>query len=207
MKKLKLGIIVASAFAALFATGSSFGAVISITDPVSPFSSISINPGDSFSVNINISTSSAEDLAGLTYFLQISALGSGLFSISDRNAATSQFSDINFTNLQVTTTPFNNLAPTNTRDLGGTLANPSVGLTTGTYFVSSITIQSNVSLGLGAYTLSFSPSTEAFNTLGDSISLNLQSYTVNVIPEPTTMALLAGSLTAIMVLRRRRRIS
>jgi len=38
------------------------------------------------------------------------------------------------------------------------------------------------------------------------INVSLTSATA-IIPEPTTMALLAGSLTAIMVLRRRRRIS
>lgn len=184
----------------------SFGATLQIEDSVifgNP-TSTSINPGDSFSVTISISSAPSETLAGLSYFLTSAGPTTGVFQITGRDTISSSFSDLTTTNPNVVLG--GSLDPVNNNDLGGSLADVFSPIGPGTFFVSTINFSSLASTPVGVYTITFPSLTASYlnGALDEQSFSSLGSYTVTVIPEPTTMALLAGSLTAIMVLRRRR---
>lgn len=171
-----------------------------------PFA-ISINPGDSFDVQVNITTGTSESFAGLTYLLSSAGPMNGVFSITNRVIIGSSFTDTVTTTANIITGGL--LDPVNNNDLGAILVDTSIPLVgPGTFYVATISFSSSFATTPGNYSITF-PNSAVFldGSLNDIPFDSLGSYTVTVIPEPTTMALLAGSLTAIMVLRRRRRIS
>jgi hypothetical protein len=170
-------------------------------DPIS----VSINPGDAFVINVNLTVSVPDDVIGVTFFLQSSGPSISVFSITGRSNIGTVFTDLQTAGSGPISAPGNLLDPSNNSDLGASEPNLTAQ-GAGNYFISNFTISSLVATPAGNYTLSFVPSTAVYvdGSFGTSSFDSLGSYTVEVIPEPTTMALFAASLTAVMVLRRRR---
>ena len=162
-----------------------------------------ISPGDSFSFDIKI-FSTAEELATLTYFLEVLPGGSNLFSITGRTATSGGvFPDLLFNNSTVLADPSSRLDPVNNHDLGGVygvdFGDPLV-----LHQVANITITSSALISAGVYNITFSDST----SVGDSTFADSQpvrgTYTVTVVPEPSTLLLGSLGMCALFLRRRRR---
>jgi hypothetical protein len=202
MKPNSLFPIICAAFALLsFQTTSRADALLTLTDSSSPFDSISINPGDTFSVNVNLATTT-EQVSGFSYLFSVSIAGSGSFSLTSRDITGAPYSvgDLTNTNAVVLSAPNALFDPTTNSDLGATIVTP---IAAGSNFIAQFAIASTIGVAPGTYTISFNTAS-VFDENVNEIPLTTGSYTVTVIPEPTTALLLAGSLTAMMLLRRRR---
>ena len=189
MKYLKLAFI-------LFITACTAEAVVTvnISDSVGSTNSVQINPGDSFSFRLDLTTTT-ESSVSISYLISTSGLGNSKFSITNRDIATSQFSDTYFTLSQVTSTsdtviPSGNdnlLNTSNDRDLGATINNPVIPLAPGNYFVSNIALLSDVTTVPGTYQIFLSGASIGDDSFND-IGLSSNIYSVVVVPEPSTYA-------------------
>ena len=180
-------------------TAAQAAVTISFSDTVGAPNSVTIVPGASFEISLQL-TSDAESTAGISYFLQTVGPGNGKFTIIARNSVGSAFGDL--TTGDEIALPGGLLDPSNDNDLGGQVTSTPNGI--GTFEVATYTIQSDVGIAPGTYTISTSGA-DAIDASPDpvSLSLNQANYEVVVIPEPGSAMLLGLSLTG-LVLRRRK---
>lgn len=194
--------IILTAVSALCLTVSTtFGQVVALlTDSLGDSLSVTIQPGDSFTFDFSIL--SDEPLIGATYFLSATGISNSAFTITSRTITGSLFSSLQ--TIDPTALAANPvLSPANGSDLGALVANLSIPATPGLLYFSSITLTSSPAINFGVYTINITPSSIVLNSNFDEISIT-SSYTVNVIPEPTTFALLGlGSVLALGARRRR----
>lgn len=174
--------------------------LLSFEDLSGPTNSVSINPGDSFSFSIYLS-SDVDQIAGVSYQFESNLAGSGLFIITARDISTAPFtaSDLITPNASLFTGSNASLDPQVTVDLGASFG----AIAPNTYNIGSYTLSSSVLSSPGSYTISFANALVIDQDFNE-ITPSLNTYTVTVVPEPATWALLAGSLTTVMIFRRRR---
>jgi hypothetical protein len=178
-------------------------AMLTLIDSVGSPNSVSITPGSAFSASVFLSSETNETFAGLSYFLTGSGPENNVFSITNRDITGSNFTDLTSTNANVIAGGA--LNPSNDNDLGGLLSDVLSPVGPGSFFVATFSFSSNPLTSPGVYTIGFlSNAVYVDADLNDIPFSSLGSYNVEVIPEPTTVVLLAGSLTAMMLLRRRR---
>ena len=176
-----------------------------------------VAPGSTitFSINLNVSgltggdptAAGLQDLYGVSFYLQQNGPGPYIFAITGRNTSGSPFYDLpQWTDAEVTTSPFNRLDPINDRDLGGLAASP---MGDGNYFVANISLSVGSGSSGGVFTIQSTPSNSTQPSVitdshGDTMPVQAGSFTVSVIPEPSTYALLlVGALGAGVAYRRR----
>jgi hypothetical protein len=199
----------AAAGAALLGIANSAHAAVSLilTDNDATPQAITVNPGQSFTVTLNV-TSTSEKLTGVDYYFQLSGAAAGKMSITQRDESASQFNDPLLLDSSIT-------GPINKQfDLGATINNVSNALSAGTYLLAQYTISVDAGLAPGTYTLS-TWDQPGSGVVREAPTFNEQAFdqqalfTVNVAPLVATpepgaagMLVLGGSL---LVLRRRRR--
>jgi hypothetical protein len=200
---------VAAAGAAILGMANSAHAAVSLmlTDNDATPQAVTVNPGQSFTVTLNV-VSTSEKLTGVDYYFQLSGAAAGKMSITQRNESTSLFNDPLLLDSSIT-------GPINKQfDLGATINNVSNALSAGSYLLAQYTISVDAGLAPGTYTLStWDPS--GSGVVREAPTFNEQGFdqhalfTVNVVPLVATpepgaagMILLGGTLVA---LRRRRR--
>jgi hypothetical protein len=168
----------------------------------------SYTPGSSFTFSISLVFTpggSIANLEGVSYFFQQNNAAPYNFSITNRDATGSMFTDLT-TNLSYP----QNLAPANPNDLGAGLPVGQAGLGAGTYFIANITIAISPTTALGTYTIqnviTGGKSAVIDDTSGDTFRIPASTFTITVVPEPTSIALVViGSLGVIALIVRNRR--
>ncbi len=171
---------------------------LSISDTFGDPSTISIAPGESFTIVMRLSTTT-EQLIGTTYSLIAPGIGDGKFTLVARDVVGSAFSDLS--SASVADTVLTNQA---TIDLGATVANISNPVQPGNLYVATYTVASNPTTAPGVYTIQTGANSIAADNNFNSIPLPTSSYQVNVVPEPGTAALVFGGLGVLSAFRRRR---
>ena len=183
-----------------------------------PVSGTAAVPGGTFQFTINLTVSGltggsatqpgAQNIQGLTYFLQQNGGTTFPFSISGRDIGASPFTDLISTQAQVFASPGNLIdANGNERDLGALADNP---MGNGTYFIATITLSIGNNFAFESYTIQTVTTggrTAVFNdSEGDTAPIQPGSLTFTVIPEPSPLALVGMSLSALAVLSRFRKL-
>lgn len=207
---IRRAVLALAAGAGLFGAASQARAAVSLvlTDNDATPDAVTLNAGQSYTVTLNV-TSTSEKLTGVDYYFQLSGAAAGMMSITQRNISASQFSDPLLLDSSVTG-PIQGAAQSTT-DLGATVNNVSNALTAGTYLLAQYTIAVDPSLAPGTYTLSTwalpgSGAVMEAPTFNEKAFDGQAAFTVTVAPtvatpEPTAVALLGfGGL-----LRRRRK--
>lgn len=166
------------------------------------------HPGDSFTFAINLAFTpggSVANLAGYSYWFQQSNPNAPYyFAITNRDLSSSQFT---FPQAPSLTYP-QNLAPSNTNDLGATSASGG-GVGAGTYLVADITVSISPSAAFGDYFIEdvTSGGKTAFITddQGHTFAIPQATYEIDVVPEPSTWlaAILAGLMLIVQIARAR----
>lgn len=187
--------------------------------------SVNVTPGGTFSVTLSL-VSTAEQLAGLDYYLSISGAASGKVRLVGRDITGSLFNDLlklntgdNDTNPGVLDSKFSLLSPRNGLDLGAAIANinsalpPNTGTNPASYLLGKYTFTLAPDIALGTYTLStFAPPgigvvTQAplFNEQPFSQQADFSVIVTPVVGSPEPAGALALLGLGGMMLRRRRR--
>lgn len=173
------------------------------------FTSIDILSGSSFSLTLAVTTNFAS--VGYTVFYQVSANGLGLFQANSRTNNNAFFGDAITSDGQALGNPAGILNPTNQFDLGyvaTVIANPqppgtNISLQTITFFASAM-------LAPGQYTIFLDNRSVMADTNFDDVGLGGgpmgtgPKFIINVIPEPTTVALAILGGAALFVVARRK---
>jgi hypothetical protein len=143
--------------------------------------------GASFTLAINLSFAPGgrvANLLGLSYwFEQQSPLAPFYFSITNRNATGSQFTDLQTPGLTYPQA----LTPANANDLGA-LTKSGTGLGAGNYFIANLTISINPSAAPGTYIIENTSNANAGNNsvitdaAGHTFGIPHTSYTLTVVP-------------------------
>ena len=186
--------------------------------------SVSVSPGGTFSVTLNVS-STAEQLTGVDYYFSISGAAAGKVRLAGRDITGSPFSDTlkldtgdNNQNPGILDSNYSLLSPQNGLDLGAAVANvnsalgPNGGANPAAYLLAKYTFTLDSTIPAGNYSLS------TFAYAGSGVvtqapSFNEQSFSQQAAfsvvvtpvvgaPEPTGMMALLG--LGGLVLRRRR---
>ncbi len=194
--------VVAAMFVALSAVADA-APTISLADPLGDPTSITLNPGQSFSLNVALN--SDVQLSGLSYYLQSSI--DGKFSVLGETLdGNSPLTDPNF----ISTFPVL-LSSINSPDFGYGKQDASTNAAAGAYPINSLSLLVDATTLPGTYTIFTStssgiattvapPTLETFTNMASSAV-----YTVNVVPEPASCVLLASGGLAVALWRRRQR--
>ena len=171
-------------------------------------SSGSAAPGSSLTFDIFLNgTTNTGSFSGLSYWFETSAANQNYFTITNRDLTGSPFNDPNTEGL---TYPQAIVPGGNANDLGGTVSGAAAP--SGSIFVATITLQINANTPEGTYsvfTTDFNsnggPKTSrAFDSSFTGYNLAETAFTVNVVPEPSTWALLTFSGLGLLAVARRR---
>lgn len=128
---------------------------LTLSDGTEPAGSVEVMPGQSFDVAVSLVAD--EGVVGFTYFLSISAPGSGKFSIAARSIPPeSPFQDKITADVAILLPDVALLDPHSNRDLGLLADIVSTDVPPGSYLVSTLTISTAADLAPGTYTLSIS---------------------------------------------------
>ena len=166
-------------------------------------------PGTSFTFSINMFFApggSVTNLVGLSYwFQQQTPAGAPFpFAITLRDVTGSLFTDLQTPGLTYPQT----LAPQSDKDLGA-IKPDGIGVGTGTYLISNITISIDPSAPLGTYlignTTSGGKTSVISDDVGHTFAIPSVTYEIDVIPEPATWLAGGLSLAALLGYHRRRR--
>jgi len=151
-------------------------------------------PGSSFTFAINLAFTpggSVANLEGFSYwFEQQNPSAPFNFAITNRDTTGSMFTDV-----QSSPSYPQNMTPQNANDLGALLPNGQSALGTGTYFVADLTISISASAAPGTYvienTTTGGKTSQAFDSQGHGVAIPQATYTITVVPEPSSLGLLA----------------
>ncbi|MGB8168742.1 MAG: hypothetical protein WCF18_14695 [Chthoniobacteraceae bacterium] len=169
----------------LLASRADAAVSFSLSDTNGAPNSVTVAPGDSFSVQLQL-TSTTELLLGLSYNLEAFGLASSQFRITDRSIGTSPFSDLTTTNAIALQASSALLDPINNADLGGTLADVFSPVGPGSFLVANYTIQALPTI---APDNTYNIGTAAGIATDDAfagVAVTNATYSVSVIPEPGT---------------------
>ena len=176
-------------------------------------STITVAPGQSFSLTLDVTSTGGETITGLDYYFNTDAGGSGLLSITGRDLTGSQFANfVNYDNTTVLASAAALLDPRDDYDLGGG-TNSLSGLSgSSSYFVATYTFQLSASAVTGqTYSLFTNSITSATGWVGPGPNFSdnpfatpaMLSIMVAAIPEPTAYGLILGGVMLLGVLARR----
>ena len=166
------------------------------------------SPGDSFTFSISLAFAPGGSMAnvdGLSYWLeQQNPNAPFYFSITNRDATGSQFTFLQTPGLTYPQA----LAPSDAKDLGG-LTPDGNGRGAGLYFIANVTIQIDPSAAPGTYQIETTTtggkvSTAFDNTGTHSVPITAANYTITIVPEPSSIALLASGIPIAFGFLRRR---
>lgn len=192
MKKLILFLAAAMTYGLSSVQTSSAQSAQFVFTPVSGVDNAA--PGSSITFSINLvftGGGSFTDIQGLTYYLQQNGAAPFVFTLTGRDLGASPFDDPTTPNpAAIGNGPALNAS--NDTDLGATAANP---LGDSTYFVANITLSISGTAAAQSYTIQSTDSgnqfSRIFNSNGDDLAIQAGSLTVTVVPEPSSIALLA----------------
>jgi hypothetical protein len=205
MKK-HLALALAAGFSALALPSASANLSLSINDGVGDPAAITLVPGASFSFTLNL-TSTAESIQGLGFSFEVSAPGSGLFTITARDLTDTAFPDVATPNGTLLIPANAVLDPTpgtpagNELDLGGLTDNLTL-VGPGTFEVADFTFLVPGSAAPGVYTIETIMNIATDENF-DTLPVAPATYTVTVVPEPGACGLLALGSLALAARRRR----
>ncbi len=112
-----------------------------------------VAPGGSVGLTVQL-ISTGEKSTGLDYQLRVpAAAASGHLRLTSRNIGASPYSDLFFTDTEVTTAPASVLDPSNDLDLGATIVNPLAPLGAGTHLVANFALAVDATTPLGIYAI------------------------------------------------------
>jgi hypothetical protein len=196
---MKLSILLTLAGLAVSQT-SHAAVTVALTDLSGDPASAIVTPGSTFQIIVTL-TSTAEQTAGFTYFLEAAGSANGKFTVISRSLTSSVFPDV-LTEDSIAFSAANGLmGPVNDHDLGGLTASGTNGV--GSFRVASLMIQALPGTPLGSYVLS-TAHTEAIDGAFSSITVAPSTYSVNVVPEPGAAWLLMLALSSTACFYRRR---
>jgi hypothetical protein len=170
-------------------------------------SSGSYMPGDSFTFSITLAFAPGGNVAnldGLSYwFEQSNPSAPFYFSITNRDVTGSQFTFLQTANLTYPQT----LSPSNSKDLGA-LTQDGNGRGPGAYFIANLTIHIDPSATAGIYqienTTAGAKTSIITDNQGHTAPIPQAIYTITVVPEPSSIALLATGIPMALAFIRRR---
>lgn len=162
-------------------------------------SSLTVNPGESFEVDLYLQITGGEQVSGINYYWQSGAGASGFLSLMGRDIADSLFTILYYENSEVLAAPDNLLDPRNALDLGGFTETAFVS--NGTWKVASFTFAVSPSLAPGVYQLAtFSDPGTGWATPPPSLDHAFQQQAavlLTVVPEPSGIGLLLATAFAL----------
>ena len=201
MKKLILILAVAVTCGLSSGPTSSAQTAQFVFAPVSGFENAA--PGSSITFSINLvftGGGSFTDLQGMTYYLQQNGAAPFVFTLTGRDLGASLFNDPTTPNPAAAGNGAA-LNPSNDTDLGATALNP---LGDGNYFVANVTVSIGGTAAAQSYTIQSTDSgnqfSRAFDSNGDDLSIQPGSLTVTVVPEPSSILLLAFASVGLAVI-------
>lgn len=172
-----------------------------------PIGSTAGAPGATLQFSINLVFTAGgliDDLFGLTYYLQQNTPAGApfAFTLSTRDVTGSLFNTL----ITPTLTANQPLNPRNAQDLGAIDTTPQPN---GTYFIANITLKIAAGTPNGLYVVGSSTTGPTASVVadsnGDTFAISPGTIQFNVVPEPSTYALLAGGSVAFVVYAVRRR--
>lgn len=215
---IKKSILIGALALCPFLVGTSFaqnGVTATLGQTGTGATTINILSNGTFSLDLNIVTTF--NSTGITYFYQVSNNGSGLFQLTSRNTTGSPYPDPTtnnpFSNAAIATLQFSNdinnppgnQHAVNRADLGATNDQFDPDDLAGSYFISTITFQA-LNAAPGQYFIFLDDRASVAGSGATDHPFGSNMITINVVPEPSTYALLALTAIgfAVVVYRRRR---
>jgi PEP-CTERM motif len=185
-------------------------AVFSYNDGVGTANAGTYTPGSSFTFSISLAFTAGGNIAnleGLSYWFEQQNLNAPFnFSITLRDVTGSQFTDLQTSGLTYPQA----LAAQETKDLGALLPT-TPGLGNNSYFIANITVSIAPTAAPGTYVIENTTSGGKTSVItddqGHTFAIPQATYTITIVPEPTSLALLAVGLVVLGIFVYRRRVS
>lgn len=194
--------ITAAAALAASASLASATPLMSLTNPLTGNSSVTVSPGGTFSISVVLTTD--EPFDGTSFYLQSDAAG---FSVTSDTSGWSGPSGnpLNFANNFI----YPAAIPTagNSRDFGFEAQNPTQNVAVGKYDVATLDLVVSGLMAPGSYTVSSTPDSEisdASFSSSDIHNIPSATYSVIVVPEPAGLPLLVTGCALVLLARRQK---